>query len=94
MNAVDSASTEKQQEKKKHVTIVVGGQPKEWDKEQISFDQVVKLAYPDVSPDDNKVFYVNYEKGPKQNREGMMDPGSKVHVQEGMEFIVERGDKS
>lgn len=94
MNAIGSASTEKPKDKKKDVTIIVNAQPKEWDKEQISFDQVVKLAFPDVSPHDNKVYYVNYEKGPKQNVEGMMDPGSKVHVQEGMEFHVERGDKS
>lgn len=94
MNAVDSASTEKQKDKKKQVTIIVGGQPKEWDKEQISFDQVVQLAYPDATQGDNKIYYVTYENGPKQNREGSMDPGEKVHVQEGMEFVVERGDKS
>ncbi len=94
MNAVDSASTEKQQDKKKHVTLIVNAQPKEFDKEQISFDQVTKLAFPDANQNDNKIYYVTYENGPRQNREGSMDPGDKVHVQEGMEFVVERGDKS
>lgn len=72
---------------KKPFTIIVNGQPKEWDKNRISFDEVVKLAYP--TPPPGQIDYtVTYTKGPPHHREGTLLKGQSVEVVNGMVFDV------
>jgi len=50
------------------VTVIVNGQRREVEGEQLSYEQVVRLAFPNVDP--NTAYTVTYDKGPKENREG------------------------
>jgi hypothetical protein len=55
-----------------------------WTKKEISFDELVGLAFP-VSA--NKEFDVTYARG-KSDQEGELVDGESIHVHPNMEFIV------
>lgn len=73
-------------------TVIVNGQRRTVDGDQLSYEQVVRLAFPNVDP--NTAYTVTYDKGPKENREGSMDAGDKVRIQNGMVFNVSATSKS
>jgi Multiubiquitin len=75
--------------------LIVNGQPKKWEMETISFDQVVNLAFngsPPTGP--NVMFTVAYSRGPKENPEGTLSEGQSVYVKSGMVFDVTPTNKS
>lgn len=74
------------------VVVVVNGQRRTVDGEYLSYEQVVRLAFPNVDP--NTAYTVTYDKGPRENREGSMVAGDKVRIQSGMVFNVSATSKS
>jgi hypothetical protein len=87
-------STQEPDHGNKHeVTIIVNGRPKEVEKEKLTFDEIVRLAYPDPPTGDNVVITVTYSKG-KGNNQGSLLPGDEVEVKAGMVFNVTVTDKS
>ena len=81
--------------KEKIFNLIVNGTPKKWDREKISFDQVVNLAFngnPSTGP--NVMFTVAYSRGPKENPEGTLSEGQSVFVKSGMVFDVTPTNKS
>lgn len=81
-------------EAKEKVTIVVNTRPKPWDEKKITYDQVVKLAFPDYVENAASVYTVTYERGPKQNQEGTMVKGDRVFVKDKMNFVVSMTNRS
>jgi len=80
---------------KKLVTIVVEGTPHEWPKDEpLSFDQVVKWAFPDYSPSDGKAYTATFERGEGNKPEGQLVKGGTVKVKDGMTFNVSRTGES
>lgn len=79
---------------KKPVTIIVEGTPHEWPKEDISYEEVVKLEVPGYSPDSNITYSVGYERGLGNKPEGTLFPGGTVKVKEGMIFRVSETGQS
>ncbi len=76
------------------VTIVVDGTPYEVPKkEDISYEEVVALAYPDFAQHPEITYSVTYTKG-QGNKEGILAPGGSVKVKEGMAFRVNRTGQS
>lgn len=76
-------------------TIVVNAQPKVVTTREITFEEVVSLAYdgnPPVGP--NWVFTVTYRRGQNENPQGSLTKGTSVVVKEGMVFNVAATDKS
>lgn len=61
---------------------------------QLSYEDVVKLAYGSYESSTNIIYTVSYSNGPEQNRKGNLVKGQSVWVQEGMVFNVSRSDKS
>ena len=55
-----------------------------WDKKEISFEELVKIAFPNTS---KKEFDVTYLKG-HSNQEGELLNGESIHIHPEMEFIV------
>ena len=95
MNEVESSSRGAQPDhvpEDHRVTVIVNGQRREVEGEQLSYEQVVRLAFPNVDP--HTAYTVTYDKGPKENREGSMDAGDKVRIQNGMVFNVSATSKS
>lgn len=68
----------------KESIIYVNTVEHKWLKKEISFEELVKLAFPDST---KKEFDVTYAKG-QSNQEGELLDGKSVHVHPGMEFIV------
>lgn len=76
------------------VTLIVNGEEKGWDFKEISFDQVIILAFGSISNNPNICYTVTYKRGPGQNREGSMVKGDVVRVKNKMVFNVTSTDKS
>ena len=75
-----------------HFNLIVNGRPKQFDADEITFAQVVGLAFDQIN--ENTVYTVTYKRGPKENPEGTMSSGDKVAVKSGMVFNVTATDKS
>lgn len=80
--------------KPKEITIIVKGKPFPWDKPQICFEDVIKLAFGKYVDSPTMVYTVGYEDGPKENREGSMLKGDCVFVKNKMIFHATATDKS
>ena len=79
----------------KEVTIIVNGEPKIVEKDEISFQEIVNLAYDGNPPQGgNWVFTVTYRRGHGQKPEGSLIEGQTVKVKDGMIFNVTATDKS
>lgn len=76
------------------VTIIVNGKEKSWNKNEISFEEVVKLAFDNFVDNSSTLYTVTYKRGPEQNPEGTMVRGDKVFVKSKMIFNATPTDKS
>ena len=73
---------------KKKVTILVNGTPSEVEKDEITYDEVVILAYPDFLQHPDRNYSVKYKKGHGDKPEGILSQGGKVKVKDEMNFNV------
>ena len=76
------------------VTIIVNGRPKTWSERKISYEQVVKLAFPNYIENEAIVYTVTYTNGPKRNEESSMVKGDVVFVKNQMIFNVTPTNRS
>ena len=84
-----------EEKKDKVVTIFVDGTYQPWEnKEDITFAEVVTFAYPDFGQNPKITYSVTYDKGPENNREGILPVGGEVAVKNEMEFRVSRTGES
>lgn len=74
------------------VTIYVNTDPVAWERPQISYDELVKLAFPDGPFDGNVRYSITWTK--PDGSEGAVLMGGKVKVVDGMKFDVRNTDKS
>lgn len=81
---------------KKMFTIIVNAQKKQWGEKEISYDEVVQLAFPDPPPPGVVITYtVEYERGEGQKPEGsLVRGGPPAKVKEGMIFGVTETGRS
>jgi hypothetical protein len=76
-------------------TIVVNAQEKAVTTREITFEQVVDLAYDGNPPQgDNWVFTVTYRRGADESPQGSLVKGGSIKVKKGMVFNVTATDKS
>ena len=81
--------------KNKTITIVVNGTPHEVPKkEEITYAEVVTLAYPDYPQHPEITYSVTYPRGHGEKPEGILNPGGSVKVKDGMSFSVNRTGQS
>jgi hypothetical protein len=78
----------------KKFTIIVNGQKKVVTTRAVTFDEIVKLAFPAPPQGSNILYTVSYEDGPHVNLQGSMKEGQTVKVKDGMIFNVTATDKS
>jgi hypothetical protein len=74
------------------VQIIVNGRPFTVLDNEVSFEEVVGLAFP--RPDPSALFRVSYEKAAGPNTEGNLVAGQSVKVRKGTIFHVTPTDKS
>lgn len=74
--------------------IIVNGQKKSAMTKKVSFDEIVKLAFPTPPQGTNILYTVSYEDGPRINPQGSLKEGQSVFVKNWMIFNVTATDKS
>lgn len=74
--------------------VIVNAREKAWSNEKISFDDVVKLAYGEVSTNPNVIYTINYKRGVSSKPEGSMVQGEVIYVKNKMIFNVTQTNKS
>ena len=75
--------------------LVVNGNKKPWDRDEISYKEVIELAYGAYPEDDkNIIFTIIYSAGPAGFNEGSLTKGNTVKVKGEMSFNVGKTDKS
>lgn len=77
----------------KTVNIVVNGSEVQVAKDELSFGDLVNLAF-DGEAGAKTIFTVTYKRGSGSKPEGSLVEGESVKVKEGMIFNVTRTDKS
>lgn len=76
------------------VTIIVNARPHTWEAKEITFEQVVDLAYPGQTPNDQDTYTVRYSRGHDSHGTGSLTAGHSVHVKKGMIFDAYRTSRS
>ena len=74
--------------------IIIDGTPHVVQTDEMSFDQVVDLAYPDGGRGPLITYTVTYYDGGGRPDEGALAEGEKVKVKDGTAFNVTRTDRS
>lgn len=82
------------QKPKKTVTIIINGRSHELPKDEISFAEIVALAFDGATQGGNIVFTVTYTRGQGNKPEGILVEGETVKLKDGMIFNVTRTDRS
>ena len=78
----------------KEYTIIVNTRKKIWKDKEISYDQVVALAFDSPPTGDNVSFVITYRRGHGNKPEGTLVQDQIVKVKEGMTFDVSPNNKS
>jgi len=81
-------------QKAREVMIIVNGEQKTVPKEEISFTEIIALAFNPVPTGPNMVFTVTFRRGHGEKPEGTLTEGGSVKAKEGMVFNVTATDKS
>lgn len=82
-------------EEARTVTIIVNGRAKTVPKnEEITFNQVVALAFPNPPTGDGVQFTVQYTRGHGNKPAGALVEGQSIKVKDGMEFDVTPTNRS
>lgn len=77
----------------KETTIFVNGREKTVSQRELTFDELVVLAFGPPNSD-TSVYTVTYQKGPDHKEKGSLVQGESVKLKSGMIFNVVRTDKS
>lgn len=78
----------------KEFTIIVNGRQKTVTKKELTFTEIVALAFDPPPSGPNILFTVTYRRGEGNKPEGSLSEGESVKVKEGMIFNVTATDKS
>ena len=78
----------------KDVTIIVNGRKKTVSEKELSFDQLIKLAFDNPPTGEFICFTITYRRGRGDKPEGTLSEGESVKIKRGMVFNVTATDKS
>lgn len=78
----------------KLVTIYINGTPKVVEKDHMSFDEIITLAFEAPPTGEGVDFTVQYTKGHSDKPKSTLVKGQSVKVKEGMEFDVTPTNRS
>ena len=78
----------------KDFRIIVNGRQKVVTTRELSFKEIVALAFSPVPVGPNVMFTITYRKGPDKNPEGTLTEGATVKIKDGMIFDVTETNKS
>lgn len=79
--------------KQKEVTITVNAREKKWNKKEISYKEVIELAFGEYIESETIDYTVAYSRA-HDDKNGTLTKEESVKVKEGMVFNVNKTDKS
>ena len=85
---------EDDEKKEKEYSIIVNGRPKIVKLKELSFFDIVKLAFGEVISDGRKIYTMTFKKGVDARPEGNLVEGDIVKIKKGVIFNVSATDKS
>lgn len=78
----------------KNITIVVNGTPFPWTEKKITYEEVVKLVFPNPGDLTKTAYTVDYTKGEDKKPKGSLVYNDQIPVKDGMRFDVTPTDQS
>ena len=78
----------------KNVTIIINGREKTVPKTELTFDQLVQLAFDEPPTGEFICFTITYRRGQGNKPEGTLSDGEAAKIKDGMIFNVTATDKS
>jgi hypothetical protein len=76
----------------KTYSIIINGRPRAITEHKLTYQQVVKLAFPDDQPDQTTLYTVAYAN--PHGKDGTLVDGQDVTVKNGMSFNVSKTNRS
>ena len=83
----------KEKKKDKVFTIIVNAQEKTVDHKRLTFEEIVTLAFGSYQPSETIIYTVLYTRG-DYGKEGSLVVGEWINVKDGMEFNVDKNNRS
>ena len=77
-----------------HFTIIVNGEPHHVKNDEVTYNEVVTMAFPDYPQHPERTYSVKYKKGPSSNPEGILAPSGKVKIKNDMVFTAKHTGQS
>lgn len=90
----DHGSKPEDHGKIKDFIIIINGREKQVHEKELSFSQIVALAFDNPPTGENIVFTITYRRGLGNKPEGTLIEGETVKIKDGMIFNVTATDKS
>lgn len=78
----------------KEITIIVNGRPKTTHEQELTFLEIVRIAFETATINETTAYTVTYKRGQGSKPEGSLVNGESVKLKEGMIFNVTATDKS
>ncbi len=91
---LSAPKAEKFYTKVKHITIIVNGRPKQINKTELSFIEIIRLAFPNAIINETTAYTVTFKRGHPSKPEGSLVDGESVCLKDGEVFNVTATDKS
>lgn len=82
------------EKKDKKIIIYVNGEEKEVNKEKISYEEVIILAFGSYDSSEGVTYTVTYYKGQSHHPNGVLVEGQSVMVKKGMRINVTKTNRS
>lgn len=79
---------------KREIAIYINGEEKKVNKEKISYEDVIILAYGNYDSSEGVTYTVTYYKGQNQKPNGVLVKGQVVMVKKGMRINVTKTNRS
>jgi hypothetical protein len=78
----------------RQITIVINARERTVTDDELTFEQLVALAFPSAPTGENVLFTISYRRGRGDKPEGSLLAGGTVKVKDGTVFVVSATDKS
>ena len=91
---LDDSGLEKIYSKQSTVEIIINGKPKKVSSNEMTFSELVELAFPNQSTNPNTAYTITYKRGCDCSPEGSLVKGESVCIKDGGVFNVTATDKS
>ncbi|MFC4943791.1 multiubiquitin domain-containing protein [Pseudonocardia sp. GCM10023141] len=89
-----SDNTARGHDRPRGITIVINARERTITDKELTFEQLVALAFPSAPTGENVLFTISFRRGHGNKPEGSLLAGETVKIKDGMVFVVSATDKS